>query len=300
MSGWNPFRRAPRFDIVVTFNEVDYGAKREYAPRTLSGTPIGFVDQLCVLGASARVHLPRVRRYAVHTQPLDPPQRSRLTANGWEVVHAQRRPGPPELERFHDRLAGYGVGRAGSQLYLDSDMILTGRPDLDLSAPVAATYAGNHAFDADTWNRLCAVAGARPVSPEALAAYSYDDWFLRGESSDMPFLNNGAVLVRRAERDGFAALMVEIGDRIRAAGLLETVPRLGHFFDQVCMSLAVRRTAGAGLLPPGINTLRSMVDLGDPEVRRRAVLLHYLGSRDVADVHRHFPEPFDAVLAPRR
>lgn len=292
----NPFRRAPRYDIVVTFNEVDYGRKREYAPRTLGGRPIGFVDQLCVLGASVQVHAPRVRRYAVHTQPLTAAQRTRLEANGWQVVHRERQDDPPELERFHDRLAGYTVGRAQAQLYLDSDMILTAPLTLDVSAPVAVTYAGNHAFDAETWNRLCALSGARPVEAEDLSAYTYDDWFLRGRPSDMPFFNNGAVLVRRDRREDFVALMTEIGERIRGTELLETVPRLGHFFDQVCMSLAVRRTAGADLLPPGVNTLRSMVDLTDPEVRARVALLHYLGSKDVADVHRHFPEPFDAVL----
>lgn len=294
---WNPFARRSRQapDIVVTFNEVDYEQKREYAPRMLNGEPFGFVDQLCALGYSAQQHSPASKRYAVHTQPLPEESAQRLQRNGWTVIRRQRAEGPPALERFHDRIAGFGVGTAEAQLYLDSDMIFTQPITFDTTTPIAAGYAGGSVFSHETWTSLCTIAGIDQVSADDLAEPAFIRYFDTGETSTMPFFNNGAVLLRRDFTDEYVSRMTELKDTIVDAGMVESVPKLGHFFDQVCMSLTVLSTPGASVLPPGVNAIRSRLDLTRPEVRARISLLHYLGGADMKDVYDHFPGPFDLV-----
>lgn len=282
-------------DIVVTFNQVDYDQKREYAPRMLNGQPFGFVDQLCALGASADLHMPRAKRYAVHTQPLPDEAAQRLQRYGWEVVRKQRAEGPAELERFHDRMAGIGVGSAAAQLYLDSDMIFTRPISFDFSAPIAAGYAGGSVFSTDAWSELCSIAGARSLTHEELQEPAFVRYFETGRKSAMPFFNNGAVLVRRDFSAEYLRRMSALKEAILGAGMIASVPQLGHFFDQVCMSLTVITTPGAEVLPRGVNAIRSRLDLTKPEVRDRISLLHYLGGADMKDVYLHYPSPFDNV-----
>lgn len=274
-------------DIACSFNEVDLRKHPEYASRVVKGKPFDFVDQLISLGRSAAANAPAAKLWAVHTQPLSSASAERLAKGGWTVVRRDREQGPKETDRLHDRLAAYEVGSSDVLLLLDTDTLFV-RPGFPLlrGAPVRVGFAGRPVFTEEIWRELFLIADVR--WPGRTDKRAFLRWFWLHQERFMPFFNNGAVLIARSEALPFRDRMRGIRDAILATDLLDRATRLGHFFDQVCLSLAVHQTPNWGLLPPGFNTLSSMINLDNPFARRRISHYHYLTGVDEAKMLKRY------------
>lgn len=280
-------------DVVSNFNEIDLSEHPEYAPRTLRGRPFDFVSQLVTLGRSVTAHMRDVQMWAVHTEPVSLETRARLSDVGWHLVEAEREAGPRFADRMNDRLTGYTAGDAPYVLLLDSDTFFTADPGLDLdSHAVSVGYAGGAVFDHPTWSRLASLAGVAPIDTQVLDVKAFQRYFSKGTVVDFPFFNNGAVLIRRSEIPTFTSTMRRIRDDLLADGMPSRDPRMGHFFDQICLSLAVPATPDRGLLPRGVNALSSRVDVRRWATRRRIKHFHYLKGVDLDLVAHYYSEYF--------
>jgi hypothetical protein len=160
-------------------------------------------------------------------------------------------------------------------------------------------YAGASVFTVKQWNEMYAACEMEFPS-EVVKENAFKSYFNWGRQSYLPFFNNGAVLVRYDKSRDIQLKLAEVRDGLISAHLVGRIERLDHFFDQVCLSIAVIQLNEWCLFPPGVNALASRVDLRNPLSRRKISLYHYLTGSNEAHLKRYMIDGFARLLSEKR